>query len=326
MQDKYEDISVAFYYNNPSSDNRGAMGKGIEKMFKRGMKFWHTEIAFPGHMFSLHGSRTEASGQDRLFAFGVFSDQKDTFKSSRITHPSPMETNVHLSNDIKLTIRSQKRDKKTLKQNFYKTDIGNAIMYGKENPKVLVSESIYFPGPVDLHWNIPNTLGGRVSRYEMKHATLDCNYQTNMVQVKTPGMVFGKYREFSNPNYRWLHFSVPISNVIAALNFAKQQIGKPHDDYGTYKAMLFPGKPDYKSYYCVNFVASVLQRAGFLHGVNPNTLLPDDLYRLLSDHPDTITNINPSLLPNHSVSVPMMTPNKRSIQHYKKKKKISPFT
>jgi hypothetical protein len=85
-------------------------------------------------------------------------------------------------------------------------------------------------------------------------------------------------------------------NALEAASFARSQVGKPHDDYGIYRAVFWPKKVDYKSYYCVNFVACVLQRAGMLHGVNPNILLPDDLYKFLIHHPDRTTSVNPYLL------------------------------
>lgn len=317
--DRYEDISVAFYFNNKSSKNSAALGGGIEKWFKNGMQYWHTEIAFPGNLFL---SSSSSDSVDRLFAFGVFSDQTDTFICRSIRHISDYETVLYDIDGYTLSLKSYSKPKKILNQKFYRKDMGMVILSGNMDNHALTYEKIQFCGPVDMQWNSQNRLGGRVNRYNLKNVVLEYNYETRVAQLKSPGMVFGKPRDFSNPNYRWIHFSVPMENVMEALLFAKEQIGKPHDDYGTYKAMLFPGKPNYKTYYCVNFVACVLQKAGFLHGINPNVLLPDDLYILLKNHPDTITNFNPYVLRSKTPKAPILSlENKKTWSFAKPKNK-----
>lgn len=288
------EISVAFYNNDRNNPDERARGNGLVGWYKGSMDFWHTEVAFPPDIFQRNPQSRNRSGHDKLlFAYGVFADHTDALERCVVHHLGDNATRVYFDNNRKyvdIVSSNGKKRKETTKQNTA-GDIAT-------DPNIIpMVQTFEFYGDVNMFWNPrPEVFMNRVNRGKLKNVTLKVNNATSQALIESPGMVFGKPRAFSNPAYRWLHFTIPMENALEAANFAQSQVGKPHDGTGIYWAMVWPKKMDYKSYYCVNFVAVVLQRAGMLHGVNPNMLLPDDLYKFLSHHPDKITSVNPYFL------------------------------
>src|SRR6056297_2159655 len=206
---QHEEISVAFYYNDQSRKRSFNCNLGMETMFKTNMNYWHTEIAFPSELFDF-SKNSNGKKDDRFFAFGVFSDQTDTFVCRKIEHINPNITLLSTTSGYKLYISSTNKKRKIINQKYYKQDMGQIVLGGKNNINMVTGESFQFYGPCQMEWNVENKLAGRVNRYNLKSIIIEYNYQTNIAQIKSPGMVFGKPREFSNPNYRWIHFLIPL--------------------------------------------------------------------------------------------------------------------
>jgi hypothetical protein len=280
---QYEKISVGFYHN----DRKDTTG-GITGWWKRGMNFWHTEVAFsPGLLGEI------GKAKNRYFAYGIFKEHTELIDNVTMSE-SPKDNVITFS---------FKGTRKLERDNTMAVSSSSSVRGGYSKKVVSSVETHYnFHYPVDVMWRIEDVAYNRVSRKSLKYAKVKVFKKGGgrggvvAVSVETPGIVFGKHRDFSNPSYTWLHFHIPKGNVLTAQRFANNQVGKPHNDWGVYKAVFWPGLPDYDSYYCVNLVASVLQKAGMLEGINPNALLPDDLYELLLDHPNRTTDINPFLV------------------------------
>lgn len=279
----YDKISVGFYCGDQKEDTTS----GIVGWWKRSMKFWHTEVAFsPEFMGGGIGST-----KGRYFAYGIFKEHTEIIKN-------PEMAEFPVDNTITFAFRGER----PLERDNTMIISSPSARAGKGYTKEMVSpvETHYkFSSPVNVLWKIEDVAYTRVSRRGLEYAKVEVikvKGRCVSVSVETPGMVFGKHRDFSNPRYTWLHFRIPRRNVVSAQAFANNQVGKPHSNWGVYKAVFWPGVPNYKSYYCVNLVASVIQQAGMLEGINPNALLPDDLYDLLLDHPNRITDINPYLV------------------------------
>lgn len=328
---RFCEISVAFYNNNRNNPDDRARGSGIVGWYKGSMDFWHTEVAFPPELFHKRTQsiqQQQRSGPDKLlFAYGVFADHTDALERCLIQHLGDNATRVHFDNNRKyvdIVSSKGKKRKETTKQSS--GDIAT------DPAAIPMIQSFEFYGDVNMFWNPrPEVFMNRVNRGKLNKVTLKINNATSQVLIESPGMVFGKPRAFSNPAYRWLHFTIPMENALEAARFAQSQVGKPHDGTGIYWAMVWPKKMDYKSYYCVNFVAVVLQRAGMLHGVNPNMLLPDDLYKFLSHHPDKITSVNPYFLYSNedngkdlSTTISVYTPSPLSSQNKRNRMKRKP--
>jgi len=284
-----ETIRVAFYYNDMSKKEKGVVG-----WFKNGMDFWHTEIAFPMSMYrDESGGATDAS---RSFAYGVFAQHVDDIRGAQLVHrdANSMTFSIFQNKAGASSVPAQRlivSASKGWKEKSVGSSVGDlATRRPEESRPVQVFQS---RGKVDVAWAVNDRAANRFSRSGQAWAKLTISHPKRMVKLELPGIVFGKPREFSNPAYTWVHLSVPYENAVLAANFADAQVGKPHDPRGIYWAMVWPRRIDYKSYYCVNLVAAVLQQAGLIQGINPSYLLPDDLFHLLKDHPDRITSANP---------------------------------
>ena len=280
-------ISVAFYHNDSKPKESGLVG-----WFKGGMEYWHTEVAFPMSMYrriEASGGKTSGPSDDRLFAYGVFGDHVDIMKNTIMVGRDSQRMVFDIDRGRqRLTIVASKgwKDKTPA------TDIGER-MYIRVGETVRPVEEFESKGKVDVLWAKPERSANRFIRKGQSWAKLTISHSTNMVKLVLPGIVFGKPREFSNPAYQWIHLNVPYENAVLAAQFAEQQVGKPHDLRGIYWAMIWPRTINYETYYCVNLVAAVLQKAGMIQGTNPCYLLPDDLYHLIEHHPDRIVAANP---------------------------------
>lgn len=305
--EKYCELSVAFYNNDRNNPNDRARGTGFVGWYKSSMEYWHTEVAFPPEIFKKTSSSSSSSNskdlnEKMLFAYGVFSDHNDVLDNCFVDHIANNASRIYFDMNRKYvdiySVNNKNRTEKSQSGDGGDDSLIDIAMSNVSMSEALPVVQIFeFTGSVSMSWYPrPQVFMNRVNRDNLKKVVVKVNNATSQVCIESPGMVFGKHRSFTNPSYRWLHFTVPLENALEAASFAQSQVGKPHDDYGIYRALLWPKKVDYKSYYCVNFVACVLQRAGMLHGVNPNILLPDDLYKFLIDHPDRTTSVNPYFL------------------------------
>lgn len=286
-----ENISVAFYHNDSKSH-----GSGLTGWFKSGMDYWHTEVAFPMSIYQRPDGSAPAGG-DRLFAYGVFDTHVDVIPSARLVHQGedamvfaigPAAAGRTAAAGVqaqRLTVSASKGWKDVTAREF------PSLPEGGDRPV----EAFESRGRVSVTWARSDRAANRFSKAEQRRAKVTVSHSKQVVKLELPGIVFGKPREFSNPAYTWIHINVPFENAVHAAQFAEEQVGKPHDPNGIYWAMVWPRRTDHRQYYCVNLVASVLQQAGMLQGINPSFLLPDDLHRLLEHHPDRILAANPHI-------------------------------
>ena len=290
-----ETISVAFYFNNESQHEKGLIG-----LWKNGMSFWHTEIGFPMSMYrpseAVKKKTCILRRDDRLFAYGVFEDHTDIIEGASMIHRDS-DSMVFSIDEVRSGVKQQPQRLtivgkwKDITEKEYPSksrDIATQFPSGYRPVEVFT-----FKKGVDVLWARHDRHANRFSRRKQSQAKVTLNYEKGLMKLELSGIVFGKPRDFSNPAYTWIHLNIPYENAIQAAQFAENQVGKPHDPSGIKWAMFWPRKVDHKSYYCVNFVASTLQQAGFLEGINPNGLLPDDLHSFLVSHPDRITAANP---------------------------------
>ena len=101
-------------------------------------------------------------------------------------------------------------------------------------------------------------------------------------KMNTGGRVFGKEREFSNPNYQWVNLQLPVKDALLIYQTCKRQVGKSYDYGGGERSVLLP-RSNLRGdrWYCANLTVCALQQAGILTGLNPNGLTVDDIHRYL---------------------------------------------
>lgn len=65
------------------------------------------------------------------------------------------------------------------------------------------------------------------------------------------------------------------------LKFARSQIGKPFSSIGMARALVWPRKTNYKSWFCAELVAACLQAGGLMNQTSsPGAATPSSLYKL----------------------------------------------
>lgn len=303
-----ENISIAFYFNDKKENDPWYI-----RWFKSDLKYRHTEIAFPMSMYRQSGAKGSRATKDKLFAYGVFADHTDDIRGAILVH-SDESTFVFDVKEVRNGI-AQRPQRLTLVSDRGWKDITEKKIRSlncKDNP-MLSPEDIAFDayrskGKVSVTWARPDRPANRFTKGGQSYAEFVYYKERQTLKLEIPGIAFGKPRDFGNPAYTWIHLNVPYENASLAAQFAEKQVGKPHDNTGIYWAMVWPRSPNYQSYYCVNFVVSVLQMAGVLDGTNPCGVLPDDLYEMLKDHPDRVTAANPYLTAKIQRSIEMPRP------------------
>lgn len=297
-----ENITLMFYYNDPSKKDKDESKSGVAWWWKKKMKFHHVEVAFPMSMYRRNDgmNMSDPSIEECLYAYGVFSDHTDVVRRAVLVSQDKNEFIFHIEepkrrggvSTQRLVVSCARGWNDTSAKDFPMPagtlDLASTAPLPPRNVERFRSR-----GKVDVMWGRDDRFANRFSKAGQKYAVITVVHDQALLELELPGIVFGKARSFSNPAYVSMTFNVPAENAIMAANFAEKQVGKPHDSRGTYRALFFPSVPDYKSYYCVNLAASVIQIAGIIDGINPNFLLPDHLYALVEKHPDRITSVTP---------------------------------
>lgn len=131
-------------------------------------------------------------------------------------------------------------------------------------------------------------------------------------EMQTGGQVFGKEREFSNPNYQWINLQLPVADALRIYKACQRQVGKAYDYGGGERSVLLPRSNLYSGrWYCANLTVCGLQQAGILTGLNPNGMTVDDIHRYLM----------------REKKVPMRTPyqiqeDRRNDEHDRKRREV----
>lgn len=84
-----------------------------------------------------------------------------------------------------------------------------------------------------------------------------------------------------NPNYCYVQLGSTDMAVARMLAFAKKQVGKPFSQLGMARSIFYPRRSDYRSFYCAELCAAILQVGGLMHPQsNPGAATPSSLYEL----------------------------------------------
>lgn len=286
-------VYVLFYARENDEPMKGVMG-----YFQDKLQYWHCEIAFPLESFDPSSLPVPPEGVARrslIWAYGIMNQTKECFPSGEILMQDDdqiiIDPNVHapvsaetMKKDVIIInvgsggIKKETREVEELDsaQNLVKVQYqilkctsGSWVrcLAGKTEPSTIWPSGVEIPGEVEVR--IRNVDG--------------------LITLITPGTVFGKYRTFSRPNYKWLTFVVPWADAAKAVQYCTSQVGKKYDHNGIKRSMFWPAKHQLNpsKVYCVNVVTSALQQAKIARGYNPNGLTTDDLYNILVNHPGT---------------------------------------
>lgn len=84
-----------------------------------------------------------------------------------------------------------------------------------------------------------------------------------------------------NPSYSYLQLGCSKRQEEAMLKFAREQIGKPFSSLGMARALIWPRKTNFKSWFCAELVAACLQSGGLMNqSSSPGAATPSSLYKL----------------------------------------------
>lgn len=129
-------------------------------------------------------------------------------------------------------------------------------------------------------------------------------YGTNLID----GQVFRKPRTFmpkteerndgtmtttsvdGTRTYEWINLRLPRAKVNRIVAFLDGEKGKTYDPSALERMLIFPQSLrsqedwDYQKWHCTNLTIVALQQAGFLVGLDPNSLTADDVYDYMKDN------------------------------------------
>lgn len=84
-----------------------------------------------------------------------------------------------------------------------------------------------------------------------------------------------------NPRYCYVQLGSTEKAVARMLAFARKQVGKPFSQLGMARSIIYPRRSDYKSFYCAELTAAILQVGGLMHPQsNPGAATPSTLYQM----------------------------------------------
>jgi hypothetical protein len=275
-------IYVLFYARESDEPMKGIMG-----YFQDKLQYWHCEIAFPLSCFDSSSLPTPPPGipkESLIWAYGIMNQTREPLPYGQVVYDKGER--IIIDPDVRKTSHSQR--------SYIQIDAGSL---GVSRSTVLLDEN-----GGQAQYKISKCASRRWSLWGKKDplTTWPSGKQVlgpaeirvredGLLQIVTPGTVFGKHRTFSRPNYKWITFLVPWSKASRAVRYCTAQVGKQYDHTGIKRSLFWPTRhslhPD--RLYCVNLVVTTLQQAGIAQGLNPTGITTDDLYRVLSEHPGT---------------------------------------
>lgn len=277
-------IYVLFYARESDEPMKGIMG-----YFQDKLEYWHCEIAFPLNCFddsSLPAPPTGIPKESLIWAYGIMNQTRE---------PLPYGQVVFDKGD-RIVVDPDVRKSSHSKRSYIQIDAGSL---GVSRSTELLDEN---GGQAQYKiskcasrrwglwgWGKKDPLTTWPSGKQVLGPAEIRVREDGLLQIVTPGTVFGKHRTFSRQNYKWITFLVPWSKASRAVRYCTAQVGKQYDHTGIKRSLFWPTRhslhPD--RLYCVNLVVTTLQQAGIAQGLNPTGITTDDLYRVLSEHPGT---------------------------------------
>ncbi len=280
-----------------SRDNDKPM-KGIMGHFQDKLKYWHCEIAFPLDLFESDTLPQPPAGISRdslVWAYGVFNANKEYYPRGEILLENGGSIVIDPDRDSPPDASGERRvvqiDSGVIRKSTELSDEEDS-----RGSPISVQHQIYkcarrrfFGGNTLITW--PD------GKQNVGDAQIKVRKGDGMIELSSPGTVFGKHRTFSRPNYIPVCFYVPWRDAARAVNYCSAQVGKQYDHAGIRRSHFWPATHsiDMKKVYCVNLVITALQQANIAKGRNPNGLTTDELYEILERHPGVKIS---SLLPH----------------------------
>lgn len=278
-------IYVLFYARESDEPMKGIMG-----FFQDKLQFWHCEIAFPLSCFDSSSLPAPPPGipkESLIWAYGIMNQTREPLPYGQIVFQN--HERIIIDPDVRNAAQSQRK--------YIQIDAGSK---GISRSTTLIDEN-GGKSQYDVSKCVPKRWWGwgigqtdplttwPTGKQVLGPAEVRVRKEDGLIQVVTPGTVFGKHRTFSRPNYKWITFLVPWSRASRAVQYCAAQVGKQYDHTGIKRSLFWPSRhslhPD--RLYCVNLVVTTLQQAGIAQGLNPTGITTDDLYRVLSVHPGT---------------------------------------